>query len=130
MLRTGPEKIEEEISRLFPDHVVQRLDGDTTRNKNSQAEIVERVMEGEIDILVGTQMVTKGLDFENVTLVGVIHADRLLAFPDFRAIERTFQLLTQVAGRAGRSKSEGKVLIQTTQPEHWIYPLVIENNYL
>ncbi len=130
MLGTGTEKIEEEISRLFPDHVVQRLDGDTTRNKNSQAEIVERVMEGEIDILVGTQMVTKGLDFENVTLVGVIHADRLLAFPDFRAIERTFQLLTQVAGRAGRSKSEGKVLIQTTQPEHWIYPLVIENNYL
>jgi primosomal protein N' (replication factor Y) len=130
MLGSGTEKIEEEVTRLFPEKIVQRLDGDTTKNKNSQAEIVERVMDGEIDILVGTQMVTKGLDFENVTLVGVIHADRLLAFPDFRAIERTFQLLTQVAGRAGRSKAEGKVLIQTTQPEHWIYPLVIENNYL
>lgn len=129
MLGAGTEKIEEEIAQLFPEKIIQRLDGDTTRNKNSQAEIVERVMGGEIDILVGTQMVTKGLDFENVTLVGVIHADRLLAFPDFRAIERTFQLLTQVAGRAGRSKTEGKVLIQTTQPEHWIYPLVIENNY-
>lgn len=129
MLGAGTEKIEEEIAQLFPEKIIQRLDGDTTRNKNSQAEIVERVMDGEIDILVGTQMVTKGLDFENVTLVGVIHADRLLAFPDFRAIERTFQLLTQVAGRAGRSKTEGKVLIQTTQPEHWIYPLVIENNY-
>jgi primosomal protein N' (replication factor Y) len=130
MLGSGTEKIEEEITNIFPDKIVQRLDGDTTRNKNSQAEIVERVMDGEIDILVGTQMVTKGLDFENVTLVGVIHADRLLAFPDFRAIERTFQLLTQVAGRAGRSKAEGKVLIQTTQPEHWIYPLVMDNNYL
>ncbi len=106
------------------------MDADTTRTKNSQADIVERVQSGEVDILVGTQMVTKGLDFANVALVGVIHADRLLAFPDFRALERSFQILVQVAGRAGRGNDPGQVLIQTTQPQHWLYPLIKENRYL
>lgn len=130
MLGAGTEKIEEEISEFFPASTIQRMDADTTRNKNSQADIVERVQSGEVDILVGTQMVTKGLDFANVALVGVIHADRLLAFPDFRALERSFQILVQVAGRAGRGNDPGQVLIQTTQPEHWLYPLIKENKYL
>ncbi|MEY2938787.1 MAG: primosomal protein [Bacteroidota bacterium] len=129
MLGAGTEKIEEEIAAFFPKATIQRMDADTTRNKNSQADIVERVQSGEVDILVGTQMVTKGLDFPNVALVGVIHADRLLAFPDFRALERSFQILVQVAGRAGRSKELGHVLIQTTQPDHWLYPLIRENRY-
>jgi primosomal protein N' (replication factor Y) len=105
------------------------MDGDTTKNKNSHSEILERFQSGEIQILVGTQMVTKGLDFGNVTLVGIMHADRLLAFPDFRAIERSFQIMVQVAGRAGRGEIEGLVLMQTTQPDHWIYPLVMQHDY-
>ena len=129
MLGAGTEKIEEEIASLFPDVTIQRLDGDTTKNKNSHSEIIERFQNGEIQILIGTQMVTKGLDFGNVTLVGIIHADRLLAFPDFRAIERSFQIMVQVAGRAGRGDNPGKVLIQTTQPEHWIYPMVMQQQY-
>lgn len=129
MLGAGTEKIEEEIAEFFPKATIQRMDADTTRNKNSQADIVERVQSGEVDILVGTQMVTKGLDFANVALVGVIHADRLLAFPDFRALERSFQILVQVAGRSGRGEDLGQVLIQTTQPQHWLYPLIKENKY-
>lgn len=129
MLGAGTEKIEEEIAEFFPNATIQRMDADTTRNKNSQADIVERVQSGEVDILVGTQMVTKGLDFANVALVGVIHADRLLAFPDFRALERSFQILVQVAGRSGRGEDLGQVLIQTTQPQHWLYPLIKENKY-
>ena len=129
MLGAGTEKIEEEIAEFFPKATIQRMDADTTRNKNSQADIVERVQSGEVDILVGTQMVTKGLDFANVALVGVIHADRLLAFPDFRALERSFQILVQAAGRSGRGDDLGQVLIQTTQPQHWLYPLIKENKY-
>lgn len=129
MLGAGTEKIEEEIAEFFPKATIQRMDADTTRNKNSQADIVERVQSGEVDILVGTQMVTKGLDFANVALVGVIHADRLLAFPDFRALERSFQILVQVAGRSGRGDDLGQVLIQTTQPQHWLYPLIKENKF-
>ena len=129
MLGAGTEKIEEEITGLFPDVIIQRLDGDTTKNKNSHSEIIERFQNGEIQILIGTQMVTKGLDFGNVTLVGIIHADRLLAFPDFRAVERSFQIMVQVAGRAGRGENHGNVLIQTTQPEHWIYPMVTQHQY-
>ncbi len=129
MLGAGTEKIEEEIQGLFPNLSIQRMDGDTTKNKNSHSEILERFQSGEIQVLVGTQMVTKGLDFGNVTLVGIMHADRLLAFPDFRAIERSFQIMVQVAGRAGRGEHKGLVIIQTTQPEHWIYPLVQKHDY-
>jgi primosomal protein N' (replication factor Y) len=129
MLGAGTEKIEEEIQSIFPTVSIQRMDGDTTKNKNSHAEILERFQSGEIQVLVGTQMVTKGLDFGNVTLVGIMHADRLLAFPDFRAVERSFQIMVQVAGRAGRGEQHGLVLIQTTQPEHWIYPLVMQHDY-
>ena len=129
MLGAGTEKIEEEIQGLFPNLSIQRMDGDTTKNKNSHGEILERFQSGEIQVLVGTQMVTKGLDFGNVTLVGIMHADRLLAFPDFRAVERSFQIMVQVAGRAGRGEHKGLVIIQTTQPEHWIYPLVQKHDY-
>jgi primosomal protein N' (replication factor Y) len=129
MLGAGTEKIEEEVHQIFPEISIQRMDGDTTKNKNSHSEILERFQNGEINILVGTQMVTKGLDFGNVTLVGIIHADRLLAFPDFRALERSFQIMVQVAGRAGRGDQPGSVFIQTTQPDHWIYPLIQKHQY-
>ncbi len=114
----GTEKIEEEVRELFPHHTIQRMDLDTTRSKLGYQQIINQFENGQIDVLVGTQMVSKGLDFENVTLVGVINADGLLTFPDFRAYEHAFQLLTQVSGRAGRSTKKGKVLIQTMMPEN------------
>lgn len=114
----GTEKIEEQVKEHFPNHQVQRMDLDTTRSKMGYQQIINQFENGQIDILVGTQMVSKGLDFENVTLVGVINADNLLTFPDFRAYERAFQLLTQVSGRAGRSQKKGKVLIQSLMPEN------------
>ena len=114
----GTEKIEEEVRELFPHHSIQRMDLDTTRSKLGYQQIINQFENGQIDVLVGTQMVSKGLDFENVTLVGVINADGLLTFPDFRAYEHAFQLLTQVSGRAGRSRKKGKVLIQTMMPEN------------
>lgn len=115
----GTEKIQEEISRVFPTARVMRMDFDTTRKKNSHEFIYNTFKNGEADILIGTQMVTKGLDFKNVTLVGVIAADMSLNLPDFRSAEKTFQLMTQVSGRAGRGKKEGKVIIQTYNPEHY-----------
>jgi len=123
----GTEKIEDEIAQIFPDAKVARLDYDTAKTKNSFIRILEEFAAREIDILVGTQMITKGLDFENVGVVGVINADTTLRFPDFRAGERAFQLLTQVAGRAGRRKKQGKVVIQTYAPSH---PVITETlNY-
>ena len=113
----GTERIEEELRMHFPDARIQRMDHDSTRGKHNIERIIANVAEGKTDILVGTQMVTKGLDFEKVTLVGILSAEHLLAFPDFRAQERTFQLITQVAGRSGRSKAPGEVLIQTFQPD-------------
>lgn len=125
----GTEKIEEELGNLFPQARVARFDQDATRRKNSHEQIIGRFDQGEIDILVGTQMVTKGLDFKNVTLVGVLNADNLFSFPDFRSHERSMQLLMQVAGRAGRHGNDGKVIIQTSQPEHSVIQFLQKGNY-
>ena len=126
---TGTQQIEEQVQQYFPQAKVERMDWDSTRGKWSFESIIERFTTGEVNILVGTQMVTKGLDFKNVDLVGVINADPLLFFPDFRAHERAFQLLTQVAGRAGRSSEQGKVLIQSFSPAHPVLQQVIQTNY-
>lgn len=120
----GTEKIAENVSELFPDHRVERMDLDTTRTKFGYQQIIQQFELGQIDILVGTQMVSKGLDFENVTLVGVISADQILGFPDFRAYEQGYQLLTQVSGRSGRSTKPGKVVIQTHMPDNPILKLL------
>ena len=125
----GTEQVETELEALFPDHKTARMDLDTTRGKYGYEKIITAFEQQQIDILVGTQMLTKGLDFRNVDLVGVMNADSLLNFPDFRAHERSFQLLLQVAGRAGRTKDRGKVLIQTYNPYHQILQQVSSNNY-
>ena len=125
----GTEQIETELIALFPDHTVARMDQDTTRGKHAYKKLIDRLENLEIDILIGTQMLAKGLDFRNVGLVGVMNADNLLNFPDFRAHERSFQLLLQVAGRAGRTKEQGRVLIQTYNPDHTILQQVSVNGY-
>ena len=126
----GTERVEEELSLIFPDVKIARLDVDTTRTKNSLQKIITEFQEKKTDILIGTQMVAKGLDFDNVTLIGVINADTLLNFPDFRAFERSFQLLAQVAGRAGRREKQGKVDIQAYDENHRIIKQVVDNNYV
>jgi len=125
----GTEQIEIELKKLYPAFAIARMDQDTTKRKHGHAKIIEALENNEIDILVGTQMLAKGLDFRNVSLVGVMNADNLLNFPDFRAHERSFQLLLQVAGRAGRTQKRGKVLIQTFNPYHQILQQVSTNNY-
>jgi primosomal protein N' (replication factor Y) len=125
----GTEQIEAELKILFPKYNIARMDQDTTRAKNAYAKLIDKLENREIDILVGTQMLAKGLDFRNVRLVGVMNADNLLNFPDFRAHERSFQLLLQVSGRAGRTKERGKVLMQTYNPEHQILQQVSTNAY-
>ena len=125
----GTEQVEEEVKLLFPDHKVARMDLDTTRGKYGYEKIISALEQGEIDILVGTQMLTKGLDFRNVKLVGIMNADNMLNFPDFRAHERSYQLMAQVSGRAGRTKERGKVLIQTYNPFHRILQQVSTNDY-
>nr|WP_298790373.1 primosomal protein N' [uncultured Allomuricauda sp.] len=125
----GTEQIQEELKVLFPEAKVGRMDLDTTRGKYAYEKIITAFEQQEMDILVGTQMVTKGLDFRNVSLVGIMNADSLLNFPDYRAHERSFQMLTQVAGRAGRTKKRGKVLIQTYNPYHQILQQVTTNEY-
>jgi primosomal protein N' (replication factor Y) len=125
----GTEQIQEEIELLFPEAKVARMDLDTTRGKYSYDRIIASFENKEVDILVGTQMVTKGLDFRHVKLVGVLNADQLINFPDFRAHERSFQLLQQVAGRAGRTDERGKVIIQTYNPHHTILQQVSINDY-
>ncbi|AXT60021.1 primosomal protein N' [Aquimarina sp. AD10] len=125
----GTEQIEKELKELFPDYKIGRMDQDTTRGKYGYEKIINSFEQGEIDILVGTQMLSKGLDFRNVTLVGIMNADNLLNFPDFRAHERSFQLMQQVAGRAGRTKKRGKVLIQTYNPYHQILQQVSINDF-
>jgi len=126
----GTEQIEEEVKALFPKTKVARMDLDTTRGKYSYERIITSFEQHEVDVLVGTQMVTKGLDFRNVKLVGIMNADSLLNFPDFRAHERSFQLMQQVSGRAGRTDIRGKVLIQTYNPYHKILQQVSTNDYL
>jgi|TARA_B110000211_G_scaffold73685_1_gene85726 primosomal protein N' (replication factor Y) len=130
MVGFGTQKLEENLGDEFPEAQVQRMDFDTTRTKNSYETIIEELETGYTDILVGTQMVSKGLDFKNVGLVGVVQADQMLRFPDFRAFERSFQLMTQVAGRAGRREKEGKVVIQTYYPDHRIIQSVIKHDFL
>ena len=125
----GTEQVETELKMLFPDTKVARMDSDTTRGKYGFEKIITAFEQGETDILVGTQMLTKGLDFRNVTLVGILHADSMLNIPDFRAHERSFQLIQQVSGRAGRTQKRGKVLIQTYNPYHQILQQVSQNNY-
>lgn len=115
----GTQKVEEFTKQLFPNAVIKRMDMDTTSQKGSYDMILEKMKNNKIDILIGTQMIAKGLDFKNVTLVGIIAADISLNLPDFRSSERTFQLITQVAGRAGRGEFDGKVIIQTYNPEHY-----------
>ena len=126
----GTEKIEDEIQIFFPKNTVARFDIDSTRKKYAAEEIIYKFEKGNIDILIGTQMVTKGLDFKNVGLVAILNADNLLNFPDFRAEERSYQLITQVSGRAGRVDGKGKVLIQTSQPKHKIIKQIVAGNYL
>ncbi len=126
----GTEQVEKEVKSLFPEIKVARMDLDTTRGKHGYERIITAFEQQEVDILVGTQMLTKGLDFRNVKLVGIMNADNMLNFPDFRAHERSYQLMQQVAGRAGRTKERGKVLIQTYNPYHKILQQVSNNDYL
>ena len=126
----GTEMIQEEVKKYFPSAKVARMDLDTTRGKNSYLDLITKFADKEIDVLVGTQMLTKGLDFGGVSLVGVLNADQMLNYPDFRAHERAFQLLTQVSGRSGRREKRGKVVFQTYNPYHTIIRNVIENNFL
>ncbi len=125
----GTEQIQQELVQLFPEARIGRMDQDTTRGKFGFEKIIDSFKNREIDILVGTQMVAKGLDFDNVTLVGVMNADNMLYHPDFRALERAFQMMTQVAGRAGRAEKPGKVLIQTYNPAHNTIQQVLNNDY-
>ncbi|MDP3644037.1 MAG: primosomal protein N' [Bacteroidota bacterium] len=125
----GTEKIEDEIQLLFPEARVARMDLDTTRAKKAYDQLIWQFENGKIDILVGTQMVTKGLDFDHVRVVGVLNADNLLNYPDFRSYERSFQLIMQVSGRAGRKHNRGKVIVQTSQPNHPVIQDVIASDY-
>jgi primosomal protein N' (replication factor Y) len=130
MLGFGTEKIEDELSVIFEDKKIKRLDLDTTRSKNAYANILNDFDNGMIDILIGTQMIAKGLDFDNVNLVGILDADMLLNRANFRAFERSFQLMTQVAGRSGRREKRGKVIVQTGDPEHWVIEKVIGHDFV
>ena len=125
----GTQQIEEQVNELFPEYQVARMDWDSTRGKRSFDNIIDSFTQGKVQILVGTQMLTKGLDFKKVALVGVLNADPLLNFPEFRAHERSFQMLSQVAGRSGRFKEQGQVLIQSYTPEHPVLLQVINNDY-
>ncbi len=126
---TGTQRVEDELDFYFPDAKIERVDSDSINKKGKLGEILNSFRKGEIEILVGTQMVSKGLDFANVTLVGVIAAETSLWIPDFRADERTFQLLTQVSGRSGRSDKEGEVIIQTQNQKHFVLQKVLMNDY-
>jgi primosomal protein N' (replication factor Y) len=125
----GTEKIEDDLAAFFPNAKIRRMDLDTTRSKNAYRQIIQDFEDRKIDILVGTQMVTKGLDFDNVSVVGILSADNLISFPDFRAYERSFQLMAQVGGRSGRRNTQGTVIIQTYNKNFPVLQQVIENNY-
>ncbi|MDR0732820.1 MAG: primosomal protein N' [Dysgonamonadaceae bacterium] len=125
----GTEKVEDEVRALFPDVPVARMDSDTARNKKSLDAIISRFASGETRILIGTQMISKGLDFEKASLAGILNADSLMNFPDFRAYERAFQLITQVAGRTGRRKTRGEVVLQTSHPDHPLIRMALNHDY-
>jgi primosomal protein N' (replication factor Y) len=130
MLGAGTERIEEELGECLPHIRISRMDLDVARGKHAHHKIISEFESGKTDVLIGTQMVTKGLDFSNVHLVGILNADNLLNQPNFRSYERAFQMMTQVAGRAGRSEKKGKVLIQTFNPHHNTIQQVLSSNYL
>lgn len=125
----GTQRVAEEARRLFPEARIVRMDVDTTREKNAHERILRRFRSGEANVLIGTQMIAKGLDFPNVTLVGVIAADMTLNLPDYRSAERTFQLITQVAGRAGRAEKAGRVIVQTYDPDHYGIRMAAAQDY-
>ncbi|MFC2097760.1 primosomal protein N' [Bacteroidota bacterium] len=127
---SGTEKIEDEIKLFFPDARIARMDLDSTRSKKAFGRIIHDFQEKKTNILIGTQMVSKGFDFEGVSLTGIINADNILNFPDFRSFERSYQLMVQVSGRAGRKSKPGKVIIQTSDPEHHIIKDIVSNNYI
>ena len=126
----GTEQIQQELIELFPNAKIGRMDQDTTRGKFGFEKIIDSFKNREIEILVGTQMLAKGLDFDNVSLVGIMNADNMLYHPDFRAFERSYQMMTQVSGRSGRSEKQGKVIIQTYNPDHNTIQQVVHNNYI
>ncbi|MEQ8812679.1 MAG: primosomal protein N', partial [Imperialibacter sp.] len=125
----GTEKLEDDLKVLLPTGRISRMDYDTTRTRSTYEQLIENFENGEIDVLVGTQMITKGLDFDHVELVGILDIDRIIHFPDFRSHERAFQMMTQVSGRAGRRSNNGKVIIQTNNPEQPVFHLVRTNDY-
>ena len=127
---TGTQRVEEILQQEFEEARIIRMDVDTTSRKGAHEKLLNEFEEGKGDILLGTQMIAKGLDYPNITLVGVLNADTMLNLPDFRASERTYQLLTQVAGRAGRHDKPGRVIIQTYNPEHYAIQDVQKNDYL
>lgn len=125
----GTEMVEDNIKMIFPEARVSRLDMDTTKSKSSYENIIKEFSQGKTNILVGTQMISKGLDFDNVSVVGILNADNMMNFPDFRSYERSYQLMAQVAGRAGRKNKQGTVILQTYSPDNFIVRKVIENDY-
>ena len=129
MMGFGTEKIEDELPLLFEGIRVGRLDTDTARSVNRTRYMLRQFEDGKLDLLIGTKMLSKGLDFSNVSLVGVLDADQMLHFPDFRAFERSFQLIYQVSGRAGRRKKRGKVIIQTMDPDHPVIQFIHQGDY-
>ena len=126
----GTEKIEDDLQNMFPEARIVRMDLDTTRTRTAYERIISDFQDGKTDILIGTQMVSKGLDFDNVAVVGIINADTLLNYPDFRAMERAFQLMSQVAGRAGRRNGQGKVFLQTRMSDAPVIPQIVRNDYM
>ena len=126
----GTERLEDEVATLFPEAKVLRMDLDTTRSKNAYQDIINAFSRHEVDILIGTQMVSKGLHFDDVSLVAVLSADQLFNQPDFRSYERAYQMLEQVAGRAGRKGQQGEVVIQTFQPDSPVLSNVVHHDYL
>ena len=126
----GTEKIEDDLQNMFPEARIERMDLDTTRTRTAYERIISDFQNGKTDILIGTQMVSKGLDFDNVAVVGIINADTLLNYPDFRAMERAFQLMSQVAGRAGRRNGQGKVFLQTRMSDARVIPQIVRNDYM
>lgn len=126
----GTEKIEDDLQNMFPEARIERMDLDTTRTRTAYERIISDFQNGKTDILIGTQMVSKGLDFDNVAVVGIINADTLLNYPDFRAMERAFQLMSQVAGRAGRRNGQGKVFLQTRMSDAPVIPQIVRNDYM